>query len=87
MKHVATVGMGIISEYREAGIGSKLLELTIQHAKKYNKIEKAELEVYRSNKRAINFYKKHHFNVEGERIKARKLDGVYDNLIIMGRFI
>lgn len=87
MKHVACLGMGIIQKYRGKGIGSKLISLTIEHAKNKNNIEKIELEVFKSNKKAVEFYKKHGFKIEGEKIKVRKLDGIYDNLIVMGAFL
>jgi ribosomal protein S18 acetylase RimI-like enzyme len=87
MRHVAVLGMGVLAEYRHEGIGSGLLELTLQHAKEKNNIQKIELEVFRSNNSALAFYLKHRFKVEGEKIKARWLDGRYDDLIVMGRFL
>ncbi len=87
LTHVGTLGMGILSEYRHHGIGTKLIDLTLDHAKKYNRIEKVELEVYKSNINAISFYKKLGFMTEGERTKARKLDGCYDNNVLMGKEI
>ncbi len=50
-------------------------------------LEKVELEVFESNLPAVRFYKKMGFRVEGRRVKSRKLDGVYDNIILMGKFI
>lgn len=87
MEHVASLGMGIVKGFRESGLGAKLLGLTIDHAKKHNGVEKIELDVYKSNKRAIHFYKKNGFILEGEKEKARKLDGIYDNVLVMGKFL
>jgi hypothetical protein len=64
-----------------------LLERAIEHAKAINGIEKVELEVFESNENALKFYQKHGFFQEGRRVKSRKLDGQYDNIILMGRFI
>jgi hypothetical protein len=50
-------------------------------------IEKVELEVFESNENAVKFYQKHGFFQEGRRVKARKLNGQYDNIILMGKFI
>ena len=78
--------MGVLKEYRNQGLGSQLLEKTLAHAKT-NGLEKVELEVYESNTAAVNLYIKFGFEVEGKRIKSRKLDGCYDNIIQMGKFL
>lgn len=87
MRHVGVLGMGLLPEYRGKGLGGQLLEKTIEHAHRVNGIEKVELEVYGSNSSAISFYKKYGFEVEGKRLKARKLDDIYDDMILMGKFI
>ncbi|MDA3809259.1 MAG: N-acetyltransferase [Spirochaetaceae bacterium] len=84
-KHVGVLGMGLIREFRKKGIGSQLLKRTINHAKVYNGIEKVELEVFKSNINAISLYERSGFVFEGERVKSRKMDGVYDNLVLMGK--
>jgi len=83
--HVGILGMGLLSEYRNQGIGSKLIEKAIEHSVKKNGIEKVELEVFESNINAIKLYEKFGFVYEGKRIRSRKLDGVYDNLVMMGK--
>lgn len=87
MKHVGNLGMGLLANYRGKGLGSRLLETTMQHAKSKNGIEKIELEVFESNINAIRLYNKYGFIQEGKRFKARKLDGKYDNIILMGKFL
>ncbi len=42
-----------------------------------------ELEVFGSNTRAIRLYERLGFAYEGVRRKARKLDGAYEDLIVM----
>ena len=42
-----------------------------------------ELDVYASNTPAIHLYEKFEFQVEGRKREARKLDGNYDDLIVM----
>jgi len=49
-------------EYRRKGIGSKMLKRFIREMLLQN-IKKIELEVRRDNKLALNFYKKHGFNI------------------------
>jgi RimJ/RimL family protein N-acetyltransferase len=85
MNHVGTLGLGMLADYRGNGIGSELIKNTIEHAKRINHIERVELEVNESNRYAIELFKRMGFNIEGKRPKARKTDGVYDNIILMGK--
>lgn len=85
-KHVGTLGMGIIKEYRGRGLGRELLEVTLDYAKKRD-LEKVELEVYESNKRAISLYKKLGFLVEGIKRNSKKVNGVYEDIYIMGKML
>ncbi len=87
MRHVGVLGMGLLPEYRGKGLGGQLLEKTIEHAYSVNRIEKVELEVFGSNSGAIGLYKKYGFELEGKRLKARKLDDIYDDMILMGKII
>ncbi len=83
--HVGVLGMGVIASHRGMGIGKHLLRRTLDHAKNANGLEKVELEVFKSNTAAIGMYESMGFVHEGERIDARKLDGQYDNLVLMGK--
>jgi len=85
-KHSGTLGMGVLNKFRRHGIGQKLTEQTISLARQQG-LERIELEVFASNTPAINLYKKLGFQVEGVKKKARKLDGVYDDLIEMALLI
>lgn len=87
MKHIGILGMGLLKEYRGKGIGQQLLEKAIEHAALHNGVEKVELEVYASNEAAINLYKKMGFEIEGLRVMARKLDGYYDDIMLMGKLL
>jgi ribosomal protein S18 acetylase RimI-like enzyme len=84
--HVGILGMGVLKEFRRQGIGTRLMERTISEAKERG-LERIELEVYASNTPAINLYEKWGFVCEGVKKKARKLDGVYDDIIVMAFFI
>jgi len=86
LTHVGVLGMGVLKAYRGKGLGKQLLEKAIEHAKQ-NGIEKVELDVFETNTRAIALYEKMGFTMEGKRVKGRKLDGMYDNIVLMGKFI
>ena len=83
--HCGRLGMGVVKDYRRQGIGTKLMERAIIEAKGQG-LERIELEVYASNTPAINLYEKRGFNHEGVKRRARKLDGVYDDIIVMALF-
>ncbi|MBG9983166.1 GNAT family N-acetyltransferase [Aerococcaceae bacterium DSM 111020] len=59
-KHRASLGVAILQEYCELGVGSLLLESLIDFAENSG-IEVITLEVVSENKRAINLYKKYQF--------------------------
>lgn len=85
MNHVGTLGLGMLADYKGNGIGSELMRKTIEHAKKINNIERVELEVNETNRYAIELFKRMGFSIEGKRPKSRKRNGVYDNIILMGK--
>ena len=80
--HVGHLGMGVISSHRGQGLGRRLLAVAIEDAFAKG-IERIELEVFASNQAAIGLYKTHGFEEEGRKRKARKLDGQYEDFIIM----
>lgn len=85
-KHCGTLGTGVLDGYRSQGLGTRLMAAVIEAARVYG-LERVELEVYVSNTRAIGLYEKWGFQREGLRIRARKLDGEYDDIIEMALFL
>ena len=82
-KHVGILGMGVISGYRNKGIGTKLINTAIKHARSRG-IERIELEVYASNIIAQKLYKKIGFVQEGVKRKGKKINNQYEDVIMMG---
>lgn len=78
--------MGVSKTFRGHGIGKKLMKGTLSAAEGVG-LERVELLVYASNINAIRFYEKIGFVLEGTKRKARKLDGVYDDVHIMAIFL
>jgi ribosomal protein S18 acetylase RimI-like enzyme len=74
--------LGVLKEFRGRGIGTKLVERAIQIAGEKGLL-RIELEVYSSNLGAINLYKKFKFTLEGQKSKARYLDGVFEDIDMM----
>jgi len=85
-KHRASLGMGLLPEYRGKGIGSQLLISTINKSKECG-LEKIELQVYTSNKPAIALYKKYGFEEEGIIKSYRKLEGQNYDCLSMAKFL
>ncbi len=84
--HCGRLGMGVHKDYRRRGIGQWLVEKAIQIAHEKG-LERIELEVFASNIAAIKLYEKLGFVTEGVKVKARKIDGAYDDLVQMALFI
>jgi ribosomal protein S18 acetylase RimI-like enzyme len=81
-RHVGTLGMGLLSDYRGRGLGERLAVETIRAAWAAG-IERVELEVFASNERAIALYRKLGFITEGVKRRARKLNSQYDDNVFM----
>ena len=81
--HSGSVGMGVLKEWRNFGLGKSLLKSCIQKSFE-NGLTRIELEVYASNTPAIAMYRRLGFVEEGLKLKARFLDGEYQDLVIMG---
>jgi len=81
--HVGHLGMGVVKNARRKGIGALLLRASLKDA--FSKgLKRVELEVFASNAGAISLYEKEGFTEEGRKRKARYIDGIYDDIIVMG---
>lgn len=81
-RHVGRLGMGLLPDYRERGLGRRLVDQAIRAARRAG-IERVELEAFASNERAIAFFQALGFVTEGIKRQARKLDGQYDDNVFM----
>jgi ribosomal protein S18 acetylase RimI-like enzyme len=84
--HVARLGMGVRSEWRRQGIGRRLLDACLARAKNIG-IEKIELEVFSDNIGAIRMYESFGFSREGVKLRGRKLDSRYQDVVLMALWI
>lgn len=81
-RHVGRLGMGVLADYRGQGVGKQLAIRTIEAARQAG-MERIELEVFASNRAAIALYAALGFATEGTKSRARKLDGQYDDNVLM----
>ena len=86
LAHIGTLGMGVRRDARGIGLGSALMDACLAQARGLG-LEKIELEVFASNEAARALYKKKGFFEEGTRLKKRKFEGRYDDLVCMGFFV
>ncbi|GIL18157.1 MAG: N-acetyltransferase [Oligoflexia bacterium] len=84
LKHTGSFGMSVVSEYREHGIGTVLVEELLSWARLQPEIEKVCLSVFSNNPRAIHLYKKLGFHEEGRRVKEIKVgsDEYWDEILM-----
>lgn len=86
LAHIGTLGMGVRKDARRQGVGGALMDACLAQARRLG-LEKLELEVFASNEAALAMYKKKGFFEEGARLKKRKFEGRYDDLVCMGLFL
>jgi ribosomal protein S18 acetylase RimI-like enzyme len=81
-KHSGSLGIGVIAGFRGQGIGESLMRTALDQAKQIG-LTRVELTVREHNMSALNLYKKLGFVIEGVKRKGAKLDGVYEDVIMM----
>ena len=65
MEHTAVIGMGMLKEWRNSGLGTELLKSVINWAKQNPILEIIWLQVYTENVLGMNLYKKMGFKENG----------------------
>jgi RimJ/RimL family protein N-acetyltransferase len=80
--HIGHLGMGLLHQYRGQGIGYRILEATVRKAFAKG-LTRIDLEVFSSNQAAMALYRRYGFTIEGQRRKARHVDGMWDDIILM----
>lgn len=84
IKHTAVIGMGMLKECRNIGLGTALLRKGIEWAKKNPVLEILWLQVYAENTAGVTLYKNAGFEVNGIQKKFFKPnDNIYFDNVIM----
>ncbi len=81
-RHVGMLGVGLLPEWREQGLGRRLIKKTIDAARAKG-VTRVELETFASNPRAIHVFELLGFRTEGIKRRARVLDDNEDDLVCM----
>jgi ribosomal protein S18 acetylase RimI-like enzyme len=82
--HVFELGMSVGAQYRGLGVGSGLLEAALAWAAAAG-FTKVVLSAFPHNARAIAFYERHGFTLEGRRVRQFCRAGRYFDEVLMGR--
>ena len=86
-RHKAELYIGVLKQFQSIGVGRKMMEIADFWARKEG-IERLQLSVFANNDKALNFYLKHGFEVEGTLKNGVKIaDDEYIDEIIMGKMI
>jgi len=83
LKHKADIGISVLKDYWNIGVGSQMMEYLISLCKE-NSFRKIDLLVYENNERAIKLYKKFGFVKEGLLTRDVLIDGVFYSSYHMG---
>ncbi len=81
MQHTGVIGMGMLTEWRNSGLGTELMKHSINWAKENPILELLWLQVYCENELGVSLYRKMNFKENGIIKNYFKLNGkYYDNL-------
>jgi RimJ/RimL family protein N-acetyltransferase len=84
--HVGYFGIGLAPEWRDAGLGTRLMQTTITEAEKHlGALRIVQLDVFAANERAIHLYRKLGFIEYARLPEGVYRRGEYDDLISMYR--
>ena len=82
-RHNGGIGITLHPEYREMGLGTRMMQWLIDWAKGTDILTRLELEVFSGNARAIHVYEKVGFVKEGVRRNAFIKEGRYVDSVLM----
>jgi RimJ/RimL family protein N-acetyltransferase len=85
-KHAGTVGIAIKSGFRDIGIGTRMMRVTVKEAQKIG-LRVLVLSVFATNKRAIHVYEKLGFMQTGRIPKKHFRDGKYIDEVAMAKLL
>ena len=86
-RHNGGIGISLHSDYRDQGIGTRMMRYLIEWARGTGVITRLELEVFTHNVRAIHVYENVGFILEGIRRNAFVKDGKYVDSMVMAMLL
>lgn len=86
-RYSGTIGITLHPDYRNQGIGTRMMQYLIEWARQTGRLTRLELHVFTYNTRAIHVYERVGFATEGIRRRAFIKDGEYVDSMIMALLI
>jgi RimJ/RimL family protein N-acetyltransferase len=83
LRHEAELVVNVAKEWRGRGVGTALIQHSIDWAKQTGVLTRIELKVFTRNKPAVRLYEHLGFVIEGTRRKAVFKDGRYEDNHVM----
>ena len=83
--HCAWLGMGVRDDWQGKGVGTALLQATLDKADNWLNILRVELTVFADNQAAIHLYEKNGFETEGRHKKYAFRNGEFVDSLAMAR--
>ena len=88
VSHRGNLGLAVVREWRERGVGTTLLQVLLEWAESNPVIEKVCLDVFATNNAAIRLYKRLGFDEEGRRARdIKRGPDDYVDTVTMCRFV
>ncbi|MEO4054951.1 GNAT family N-acetyltransferase [Solibacillus sp. CAU 1738] len=86
IKHVASLCIGVVAEHERIGIGTALLQQSEKWAKR-NGIERLDVAIMSQDEKAISFFEKYGYEVEGTKKQAIKFNNHYYDELLFGKLL
>ena len=84
LRHSGVLGMGVAATHRSQGIGSRLMDTTLEAASA-NGLSRIELTVRADNQPAIALYARKGFKLEGTLRRYLRVDGEWFDALLMAK--
>lgn len=80
--HNGVLGIGVLAQWRGKGVGDALMRATLERARAFG-LTRVELGVRSGNREVVGLYRRFGFVEEGVQRNAVRLDGRYEDVILM----
>lgn len=84
--HVLNIGLHLVESFRGLGIGSRMLDYTIEWAREHG-FKKLEASIFTTNKRSLNLFRKAGFMEECMKLKKFRIGRDYIDEACVGKWL
>jgi len=85
-RHLCSVGIHLLREYRGLGIGTRLLELAVEWARARGYL-KIDASIFATNAASLALFRKLGFEEEGRRPRQFLVEGEFVDEVLMGKLL